>query len=129
MDILKNIIGDKGTEILAALTEQGFNGDNAQSFISECGDSIMSALSSDNIELGEGDIQTQANSLIDNIDIASLAQKVGISSEMAQSGLGTIIPMVMSAVQDKLGDASGIMSLLGGATESNSALGKIKNLF
>lgn len=129
MDILKDIIGDKGAEILAALTEQGFSGDNAQSFIGECGDSIMSALNSGNVELGEGDIQAQSNSLIGNIDIASLAQKVGISSEMAQSGLGTIVPIIMSAVQDKLGDASGIMSLLGGAAENSGVLGKIKNLF
>ncbi len=129
MDILNDIIGEKGAEILGALTQQGFSTDNAQSFIKESGGSIMSALDSGKVDLSQGDIQQKASSIIDNIDIASLASKVGITSEMAQTGLGTVVPIIMSAVQDKLGDASGLMSLLGNADAAGGLLGKIKKLF
>jgi len=129
MDILKDIIGDKGTEILAALTQQGFSTDNAQSFISESGDSIMSALNSGNVDLTQGDVQQKTDSIISNIDIASLASKVGINSEMAQQGLGTVVPLIMNAVQDKLGDASGLMSLLGNSDAGAGLMGNIKKLF
>ena len=129
MDILKDIIGDKGAEMIGALTSQGFNTDNAQNFISQSGNSIMSALNSGNVDLDQGDIQQKTQSIIGNIDIASLASKVGITSDMAQKGLGTVVPIIMSAVQDKLGDASGLMALLGDSDAGGGLLGKIKNLF
>jgi len=129
MDIFNDIIGEKGAEILGALTQQGFSADNAQSFIKESGGSIMSALESGNVDLGQGDIEQKANSLIGNIEIASLASKVGISSEMAQTGLTTVAPIIMNAVQDKLGDASGIMSLLGNSDAAGDLLGSVKKFF
>ncbi len=129
MDILNDIIGDKGAEILGALTQQGFSADKAQSFISESGSSIMYALNSGNVDLSQDNIEQKSDSIIGNIDIASLASKVGISSEMAQKGLGTVVPLIMSAVQDKLGDTSGLMSLLGDSGAGAGLMGKIKNLF
>lgn len=129
MDILNDVIAGKGSEILGALTKQGFNSDNAQNFIKESGSSIMSALESGKVNLGEGDIQQKADSIIGNIDIASLASKVGISSDMAQTGLGTIVPIIMNALQDKLGDASGIMSLLGNSDNAGGLLGAVKKFF
>ncbi len=129
MSILNEVIGDKGAELIGALTQQGFNTESAQNFINESGGSIMSALSSGNVDLSEGDIQQKANSLIDNIDISGLASKAGITSEMTQKGLGIVVPIIMGAVQDKLGDTAGIMSLLGNSETGGDLLGSIKKLF
>ncbi len=129
MDILNDIIGDKGAEILSALTQQGFSADKAKSFISESGGSIMTALNTGNVDLTEADVQQKSDSIIGNIDIASLASKVGISSEMTQKGLATVVPLIMSAVQNKLGDTSGLMSLLGNSDAGAGLLGNIKKFF
>ncbi len=129
MDIIKDIIGENGTEILSALTENGFDSAQANNFLGEAGSSIMSALSSGNVSLDDNDTTQNAESIIGNINIAELASKVGINSDLATNGLNSIVPVILKLAQEKFGGIQGVMGMLSNSGEAMGMLGKVKSFF
>lgn len=65
--------------------------------------------------------------LISKLDIGSLASQTGVDSAQASTGLQSLIPVLLSALQGKAGGAEGILSLLGG-DKAGGALGSIGKL-
>lgn len=129
MDILKDILATKGGELLGTLQSQGFGAEQAQTFLGESGERILDTLKSGQVNLGQGDVQQQANAVIGKLDIAALAAKVGISSDMARQGLTSIVPMILSTLKDKVGDSAGLMALLGDKQGMGGVMDMAKGLF
>jgi len=107
MDILGTILQAKGGDLLSSLTGSGFTQEQAGKFLPEAGNSLLSIL-------GDKGGDQDADSILGQLDIASLASKVGIDSSLAETGLKQIIPIIMSQ--------------LGGGDLGN-IMGKMKSLF
>ncbi len=128
MDILKDIISEKGADLVASLTKTGFAQDTAKNFLSEAGGSMISALGSGNVDLKAGDVTQKSNALLANVDIAALAAKVGIDKGLASKGLAIVAPVVIKLIQDKLGDNPALLGMLG-AAKSGGVGDMFKKLF
>jgi hypothetical protein len=127
MDMLNTLIGDKGGDLVASLLKQGFDNNNANTFLREAGGSISSAVTSGKVDLSQGGISDQVGALLKNIDITALASRVGIKPELAQSGLNTVLPTLLQLLQQ--GGGQGIGSLLSGAGSTGDLLNMAKKLF
>lgn len=116
--MIEALLGGKLTDLTAALTEQsGFSAGEAESFIPEAAKGFLSTFQEKSEGLDLTDLSGSAATLLQSFDIAGLAEKVGISSEQAQSGITAIMPMLMSLAeqhQDKLGMLSGLLGGQGG---------------
>ncbi|MEW5757470.1 MAG: hypothetical protein AB1810_14330 [Pseudomonadota bacterium] len=128
MDILKDIINEKGADLIGSLTKAGFAGDIAKYFLSEAGTSMISAIGSGNVDLSSGSVDQKSNALLNNIDPTALATKVGINKDLASKGLAIIAPVVIKLLQDKLGDNQGLLGMLG-AAKSSGVGDVLKKLF
>ena len=106
MDILKNMLGgSQGADLLSTLTGAGFSAEQAEKFLPAASESVMQAASGMDLG-GAGDM---VNSLLQNIDIQSLADKVGLDPSMVTNGLTALLPQLIEMLK---GD--GLSSLLGG---------------
>ena len=99
MDFISGFITDKGSELISTLIDLGFSQDQAEQFLPEAGKNVMSLI-------GEG--QTDIDSILDNINISALAEKIGIDSSLVSNGLKSILPTLL----EKLG-SKGVGGLLG----------------
>jgi len=99
MDLISDFITDKGSELISTLIDLGFSQDQAEQFLPEAGKNVMSLI-------GEG--QTDIDSILDNINISALAEKIGIDSSLVSNGLKSILPTLL----EKLG-SKGVGGLLG----------------
>lgn len=115
MDILKDILKEKGSELAGGLVGKlGFSAEQAQAFVPEAAASIFDVVKEKGAALDLSDPASSASSLVDGVDAGALADKVGIDSSQATSGLGAIVPILLSALQEKAGGLSGLTSMLGG---------------
>jgi len=107
MDIA-GILSSQGPELLKTLEGVGFSADQAEQFLPEAGQQIAGALSGGGLEnlLGSADIGT----LLERVDVADLASKLGIDGGLVGSGLNAILPQIMEALK---GEAGGILGGLG----------------
>lgn len=111
MDIIKELISSQGGKLVEQLTQSGFSAEQADQFIPEASNSIIDAIK----DKGVGAIADgSASSLMDSININGLASKLGIESGLAQNGMQSILPIVLSFLQNKSGGLSGVLSMLGG---------------
>jgi len=113
MEIIKNLISEHGSTLMSTLTESGFTADQAQQFLPEAAQGMSDAISGGGISelLGGGDAGDMVSTIMDKIDIESIASKVGIDSSLASSGLTALIPKVLAMMNTEGG---GVSSLLGG---------------
>jgi hypothetical protein len=130
MEIIKNLISEHGSTLMSTLTESGFTADQAQQFLPEAAQGMSDAISGGGISelLGGGDAGDMVSTIMDKIDIESIASKVGIDSSLASSGLTALIPKVLAMMNTEGG---GVSSLLGGEGGgiSGSVAGMADKLF
>lgn len=62
------------------------------------------------------------SALIEKLDIAQIASAAGLDQMQTQSGLASLVPVVMSLLGDKADGVEGLLSMLGGAGSSGSGL-------
>ena len=117
MDLIKGLIADKGGELVTQLVDNaGFDTEQAEAFVPEAFNSVVDAVK------GGADAEDEGG-LLSQIDVASLASKVGIDTDAASGGLSAILPMVMSLLGDKAGGLGAVASLLGGGEGIAGKLG------
>lgn len=115
MDFLKDILAQKGTELAGTLVEKsGFSTEQAQAFVPEAAHSAFDVVKEKAGDLDLANLASNTDAVISGIDVGALASKVGIDSSQARSGLGAILPTLLSAVQERAGGLSGLTSMLGG---------------
>ena len=114
MDFLQNLLGDNTSKLVSSLVDKaGFSADQAKAFVPEATGSVVDAVkNAGNIDFSN--IGAAAQNVMGQVDVSSLASKVGIDTGQAQSGLNAIVPNLLQIFQDKAGGSAGIMSMLGG---------------
>jgi len=116
--MLETLLKENGTELLAALTGSGgLDTSQAESLLPAALSGIGDAVGGGELDLsslmgGGGD---GIAALLGKLDIAGIASSAGLETGQAQTGLTSLIPVVLSLLGNKAGGAEGIMSLLGGA--------------
>lgn len=113
MEMIKDLINEHGSDLTSTLTESGFTAEQAQQFLPEAAQGISDAVSAGGISdlLGGGGEGDLVSTIMSNIDIESIAARVGMDSSMVSNGLTALLPQVMAMVNSEGG---GLSSLLGG---------------
>jgi hypothetical protein len=95
MNFTAAFIGVKGYELIEQLTGKGMPSDTAYGFLNSSLDSVVRGLQKlDMTTLMRADSDTQTSSLLGQIRVASLADRSGISNDLACRSLRTIIHSV-----------------------------------
>lgn len=129
MDFLKQLIGDRASQLTASLAGEGFSAEQAQRFLPEAGESVKTAIvNSGGLDLNS-DQDSMISSLLNKIDIGALAGRTGLNASLVTKGLGSILPTLLSAVKDKLGSGGDLLALLAGGGDASNMLGKLKSFF
>ena len=130
MEILKNLISEHGPSLISTLTENGFTADQAQQFLPEAAQGVSGAISDGGISelLSGGDESVIASTIMNKIDIESIASKVGIDSSQASSGLTTLIPKVLALINTEGGGLSSLLDS-GNAGGFSRIVGMARKLF
>ena len=88
MNILSTLLSDKATDLVSGLIKNGFTKEQAEKFLPEAGEKLMSAMDNNESEM-------DADSILGKIDIGSLASKIGIENSLASTGLQQLIPVIL----------------------------------
>jgi hypothetical protein len=113
MEILKDFLTNNSPALVNTLSEAGFSAQQAEEFIPEVGQSVQDAFSGGDLIslLGGSDTDSIVNTLLEKVDIETIANKLGLDESMVSSGVETLIPKVMELINQ---DGGGLSSLLGG---------------
>lgn len=134
MDFLKDILGSQAGDMVSALVEKGgFSAEQAQAFVPEAGKSVFKTVQGNMDKFDLSDLTSESNqqNILSSLPIADLAGKVGISEGMVQTGLTTVMPMVLNLLKNNEG-LSGILSMadqLGGLGQAKDLLGGLGGMF
>ena len=89
MDILKSLMSDKSAGLMVSgLMGRGFTLGQAKNFLPEAGAYIVSTLK-------ENGGNTDSASVISDIDVSSLALKMGIDESKVKNGLKYLLPSIV----------------------------------
>ena len=121
MDMIKNMIAQKGAEFAAPLVEKlGFSQSQATMFLPMAIEALMAKFGNDDKDesssfslaglLGGGG--DDISSMVDGIDVADIASKVGIGEDKAKSGLAALAPAVVDGLKEQ--GVSSVLGALGG---------------
>ncbi len=122
MDFIEEFIGSQGTGLIDQLTGSGFGIEQAEKFLPEAGESIIGAMKGMDVQsLLDSSISEQTSSLLGNIDVTSLASRVGVDTSLAHGGLEKLIPVAMNFLKNNEA-AAGFLGL-------GSLAGMAKGLF
>jgi len=128
MNLIYNLMENQGPKLIEQLTGAGLNAEQAKSFLPDALQSVMGGLEQMDVQalLGaNSDVQT--SSLMDKIDIPSLAGSLGGDNGLTGRGLQAIIPQVLGFLKDNPA-AAGLMDMLGNKDGAGLA-GLTKGLF
>ncbi len=131
MELMQNIMADKATDLLGALTgKAGYTTEQADRFLPEAGTAVGSALSAQASELDLADPASASNigAVLNSVDVASLANRTGVSAEQSVAGLNALLPMLLGFLGERAGGASGLLALLGSGKSIGGALGGVKDV-
>ena len=129
MDLLNDIIGKRGGDLLQALTrDAGFERDKAEAFVPEASKSVFAAVAARSSDLDMSNMASAANvsSVLKHVDIAKLAGKTGVTAEQGSKGLAAVLPMILGFMGEN-GDAGALLGLLGKAKGLGGAADGIKS--
>lgn len=105
MNILTTLLADKGSDLIANLTQEGFSLEQAQRFLPEASKALMAVLS-------RGDEGMDLGATLGKLDIAGLAAQTGIDAGLASNGIRALLP----SIADKLG-GNDLGGMLGGVSK------------
>lgn len=114
-------------ELIGALTGAGgLDTGEAKSLLPPAISGIGDVLGSGNLDVSKLLGSGGAAELLGKLDLAGIAASAGLNEGKAQSGLSSLIPVVVSLLGEKAGGADGLLSMLGrGSGGGSAALGAI----
>ncbi len=90
MNSVQSIIGDKTAGLLiSGLIGRGFSEEQAQRFLPEASSKIIAVFD-------KNDGITDANTILDSMDLAAIAFTVGVDNKLIQSGMNYLLPNIFS---------------------------------
>jgi hypothetical protein len=114
MDLIEELLGSKGAGLLNELTDRGFTAEQAQKFLPQAGQYVLGAMRASHLpSLLTADVGTAASSLLDTMDIAGLAARVGLDVGVTRGGLERLIPVALGFLKGN-SRAAALLGLLGG---------------
>ncbi len=130
MDFLQQLLQDKSAAMVSSLLgKAGFSAGQAEVFVPSAASSVLDAVKRRAGEASLAEIATDPGSVADGVDIAGLADQVGISREKAVSGLEAVLPIILGVLRDKAGGLGSLGSLLGGGNAAGAVSGMAGKLF
>lgn len=130
MDFLKDIIRDRGSDLVGELTSKaGFTKDQAERFVPAAGSSVADTLVHKASELDLGNLASAASvgAIMKHLDVGALSQKAGVTAEQGTKGLSAFLPMLLRLIGDRAEGLGGVAALLG-AGAAGDKLGALKGL-
>ncbi len=130
MEILKDLLMNNSSELVNTLSESGFSAEQAQEFIPEAAQGVQQALSDGGGDLlsmlGGGDTEGIVSTLLEKVDIAGIASRLGLDESMVNTGLETLLPRALEIMNEQ---GSGLSSLLGGEGGVLGGIAKLGSKF
>lgn len=121
MDLIANLMENKGSELIEQLAGAGLGTEQAQDFLPDALKSVMAGLHQVDIQALMGaESDTQTASVMDKIDISALADRLGGDASLASSGLQAIIPGILGFLKDNPA-ATGLLGMLNSKDASGLA--------
>ena len=121
MNLIYNLMDDQGSSMIEQLTAAGLDAEQAKRFLPDALKSVMGGLEQIDVQALLGaDSDTQTSSLMEKIDISSLANNLGGDNSLASNGLQAIIPRVLGFLKDNPAAAS-LMTMLGNKNKAGLA--------
>ncbi|MEN8129568.1 MAG: hypothetical protein ABFS45_05105 [Pseudomonadota bacterium] len=130
MDIFKDLLMNNRSELVDTLSEAGFSAEQAQEFIPEAAQGVQQVLSGGGGDLlsllGGGDSEGIVSALLEKVDIAGIASRLGLDESMVNTGLETLLPRALEIMNEQ---GSGLSSLLGGEGGILGGIAKLGSKF
>ncbi len=105
-DLLKNVLNEKTAGWSKMLSDKaGFSADQAKSFIPALIEKVTALFKGGKIDLKGLDV----SKLMGQLNVGELAKKAGVDATKASEGLKAVLPDILKQVQDKAGDAKGLV--------------------
>ncbi len=130
MDFVKQLMEQHGGALIGQLTGQlGFDAGQAQRFVPAAAERVMGAVR-------EGKVSPQAllgggarEEIATAVDTQALANEAGVDETTASAGLQSLLPTLLSFVQQQAGGAEGVLGLFGDKLGGAGGLaGKLRGL-
>lgn len=128
MDILKDLLMNNSSELVDTLSAAGFSAEQAQEFIPEAAQGVQQALSGGDLLslFGGGDAEGMVSALLEKVDIAGIASRLGLDESMVNNGLESLLPRALEIINEQ---GSGLSSLLGGEGGMLGGIAKLGSKF
>jgi hypothetical protein len=128
--MLDELLQEHGSELIAAITKGSeLDAGEAKQLLPPAVGQISEVLQGGGggIDLGAllGGSGGAVSSLLENLDVAQIANAAGIDRARAEGGLASLIPVVVSLLGEKSGGLDGLLSMLGGDGGSGPDLGAL----
>lgn len=131
MELVQQLLSEKGGEIIQNLTGRlGFSAEQAERFVPAALKSVLGLLQGGKLDAGALLGGSGEADVLAKIDTEGLAREAGVAAAQVPGGLQSLLPTLVSALQDK-GGAAAVLSLLGGEGSGGilGAAGKIAGRF
>ena len=125
--MLEALLKEHGGELLSSLTGAGgLDQGQAENLLPPALGGISDALQNGGLDLssllGGGNA---AADLLKQLNIGDIASSAGLSEHQAKSGLASLVPAVMSLLNNKASGPADLLAMLGGGEGASGALGAI----
>ena len=113
MDIISSLLGNKLGKLTSVLTENsGFSQQQAEKFVPEATKEVLNTFKNQGQKLDLSDPAGTASILLSSLNIEDLASKVGISTELVQTGMTALMPTLLFLAEEHGDKLSGLSSML-----------------
>ncbi len=128
MDIVKQFLSGRGSELVSMLTQQlGFAPDQAQRFVPAAAQRVLDLVKGGGLDVGKL-LSGDAQAVVEQVDTSALATEAGVDEARASQGLAAVVPALSDTLKEKAGGAAGVLALLGGG-DAAGGLGKLAGSF
>ncbi len=126
-EIIRTLINGKADMMLNDLQDIGFAPDQAESFLAETSSKTLSVFKdrANKFEFTTASEISLISMLMDKIDASAIGAHVGIDSELANNGLQTILPSIVSTLANR----ANITELAAAMTTQRGLMNKIRGMF
>lgn len=115
MDLLKQLLDEHAPAFVNALTrDAGFSADAARKFVPEAAQRSFDAVKSGSVDVDAFVGKRDLGALLGKLDLAALGAKCGLDAQQVETGLKTLLPMLLDVLKQKGIDASLVRMMFGG---------------
>ncbi len=127
-EVISALINDKAHMMLNCLQDIGFTPGQAGRFLGETSSETLSILKdrADKFEFSTASEISLISMLMDKIDASAIGARVGIEAELANNGLQTILPSIVSTLATNRTNATELVTAM---TTQRGLMKRIRGMF